>query len=144
MNNILLTMLVNKNSFLEIFNTVSWMWRQMAGYRAPVFASVFMGVVRIVASLAFIWISKELIDAAVNSETNLTGFSVGLIVAISVEIICSALQGYLDNKTEVGLRNSLRDSLFRKALNGRCSGKEKWHTGDVVNRLEDCTRIFMT
>lgn len=134
-------MLVNKNSFLEIFNTVSWMWRQMAGYRAPVFASVFMGVVRIVASLAFIWISKELIDAAVNSETNLTGFSVGLIVAISVEIICSALQGYLDNKTEVGLRNSLRDSLFRKALNGRWSGKEKWHTGDVVNRLEEDVRV---
>ena len=45
------------------------MWRQMAGYRVPVFASVFIGLVRIVASLLFIWISKEMIDAAVNDNT---------------------------------------------------------------------------
>lgn len=117
------------------------MWRQMAGYRVPVFASVFIGLVRIVASLLFIWISKEMIDAAVNSGADLKSYSLALVMALGVEIICSAFQGYIDVRTEVGLRNTLRGNVFRKALNGRWFGKERWHTGDVVNRLEEDVRV---
>ena len=64
------------------------MWRQMAGYRVPVFASVFIGLVRIVASLLFIWISKEMIDAAVNSGADLKSYSLALVMTLGVEIIC--------------------------------------------------------
>ena len=134
-------MLFDKKSLSGILNTIIWMWRQMAGYRVPVFASVFIGLVRIVASLFFIWISKEMIDAAVNSGADLKSYSLALVMTLGVEIICSAFQGYIDVRTEVGLRNTLRGNVFRKALNGRWFGKERWHTGDVVNRLEEDVRV---
>lgn len=75
-------MLFDKKSLSGILNTIIWMWRQMAGYRVPVFASVFIGLVRIVASLLFIWISKEMIDAAVNSGADLKSYSLALVMAL--------------------------------------------------------------
>ena len=135
-------MLAIRKYFLNTFNTVLWMWRQASGCRIPVSVSVFLGLVRIAASLAFIWISKEMIDAAVTTGSGLMKYVFGLIAALAIEILSSAIQGYIDVRTEVRLRNSLREKIFCKALNARWSGREKWHTGDVVNRLEEDVRVI--
>lgn len=122
--------------------TASWMYRQTSGYRIPVSASVLLGVIRIVASLSFIWISKEMIDMAVGSGGNLTKYALLLVSALAAEILCSVTQGYIDVRAEAGIRNALRSRVFVRALNARWNGKERWHTGDVVNRLEEDVRVI--
>lgn len=122
--------------------TASWMYRQTSGYRIPVSASVLLGVIRIAASLSFIWVSKEMIDMAVRSDGNLTKYALFLISALVAEILCSVAQGYINVRTEAGIRNSLRSRVFARALNARWNGKERWHTGDVVNRLEEDVRVI--
>lgn len=133
---------LNKKILGSAFTTLSWMYRQTSGYKVPVSASVLLGVVRIAASLSFIWISKEMIDMAVKTDTSLMRYVILLIAALSVEMLCSVLQGYINVKTEAEIRNSLRSRIFIKALNARWNGKEKWHTGDVVNRLEEDVRVI--
>lgn len=122
--------------------TASWMYRQTSGYRIPVSASVLLGVIRIAASLSFIWVSKEMIDMAVRSDGNLTKYALLLVSALVAEILCSVAQGYINVRTEAGIRNSLRSRVFARALNARWNGKERWHTGDVVNRLEEDVRVI--
>ncbi|MCF2551426.1 ABC transporter ATP-binding protein [Bacteroides caecigallinarum] len=122
--------------------TASWMYRQTSGYRIPVSASVLLGVIRIAASLSFIWISKEMIDMAVRSDGNLTKYALLLVSALVAEILCSVVQGYINVRAEAGIRNSLRSRVFARALNARWNGKERWHTGDVVNRLEEDVRVI--
>lgn len=122
--------------------TALWMYRQTSGYRIPVSASVLLGVIRIAASLSFIWISKEMIDMAVRSDGSLAKYALLLVSALVVEILCSVAQGYINVRTEAGIRNSLRSRVFDRALNARWNGKERWHTGDVVNRLEEDVRVI--
>lgn len=122
--------------------TASWMYRQTSGYRIPVSASVLLGVIRIAASLSFIWISKEMIDMAVRSDGNLTKYALLLVSALVAEILCSVAQRYINVRAEAGIRNSLRSRVFDRALNARWNGKERWHTGDVVNRLEEDVRVI--
>lgn len=121
--------------------TALWMYRQTSGYRIPVSASVLLGVIRIAASLSFIWISKEMIDMAVRSDGSLAKYALLLVSALVVEILCSVAQGYINVRAEAGIRNSLRSRVFDRALNARWNGKERWHTGDVVNRLEEDVRV---
>lgn len=122
--------------------TALWMYRQTSGYRIPVSASVLLGVIRIAASLSFIWISKEMIDMAVKSDGSLAKYALLLVSALVVEILCSVAQGYINVRAEAGIRNSLRSRVFDRALNARWNGKERWHTGDVVNRLEEDVRVI--
>lgn len=121
--------------------TASWMYRQTSGYRIPVSASVLLGVIRIAASLSFIWISKEMIDLAVKSDVSLMRYVIMLVLTLALEISCSVAQGYINVRTEAHVRNDLRCRVFVRALNARWNGKEKWHTGDVVNRLEEDVRV---
>lgn len=122
--------------------TALWMYRQTSGYRIPVSASVLLGVIRIAASLSFIWISKEMIDMAVRSDGSLAKYALLLVSALVVEFLCSVAQGYINVRAEAGIRNSLRSRVFDRALNARWNGKERWHTGDVVNRLEEDVRVI--
>ena len=122
--------------------TASWMYRQTSGYRIPVSASVLLGMIRIAASLSFIWVSKEMIDMAVRSDGSLMRYVIMLVLTLAVEMLCSVAQGYIDVRTETRVRNELRCRVFDKALNARWNGKEKWHTGDVVNRLEEDVRVI--
>lgn len=122
--------------------TALWMYRQTSGYRIPVSVSVLLGVIRIAASLSFIWVSKEMIDMAVKSDGSLIQYAILLIVALAVEMLCSVAQGYINVRAEAGIRNLLRSRVFARALNARWCGKERWHTGDVVNRLEEDVRVI--
>ena len=135
-------MLDYRKIFQGSLKTALWMWRQTSGHRIPVSVSVFLGVVRIAASLSFIWVSKEMIDAAVRSDSSLMKYVLALVAALVVEMLCSAIQGYMNVRTEARMRNSLRERTFVRALNAKWSGREKWHTGDVVNRLEEDVRVM--
>lgn len=121
---------------------VSWMWKHTKGKRLTLFISVFIGLFRIVASLSFVWISKEMIDiASYNKMENLYVYALSLSAVLIFEIILSALYSYIEVQLEAGVRSLLMRSTFVRAVNSVWNGKEKWHSGDVVNRLEEDVRL---
>lgn len=123
-------------------NLILWMWKQISGTRRVIMFSTFLGVIRVASSMFFIWISKEMIDSAVENRGNIMIFALGLIITMFIEILCTSGQGYLLVRAEAYTSNKLRFKLFDKALNGIWTGKEKWHSGDVVNRLEEDVRVM--
>lgn len=121
---------------------IIWMWKQIEGFRSSILLYVIIGIFRIVISLSFIWISKEMIDVATqNSQGNLFIYAVALTIALLIEMLSSSLFSYIETNVEVSIRNRLRMNVFNKAINRVWNGKEKWHTGDLVNRLEEDVRI---
>ena len=123
-------------------NLIVWMWKHMDGVKFTVVFSVVVGLFRIGVSLSFICISKEMIDMASSGKlTDFSVYAVALALALLFEMFFSALYVYMESQAEVITRNCLRRTLFVKAINGVWRGKEKWHTGDVVNRLEEDVRV---
>lgn len=112
------------------------------GNRLRIATDVAAGITRVGCGLLFIWLSKQLIDIAVGDTSgSLLPYAVLLIVTVVVEIASSVLQGHLKTSTEATLKNRLRHDLFVRVMNSTWNGRERFHTGDVVNRLEEDVRV---
>lgn len=126
-------------------NTVSciqWIWKASQGFRAPVALSGAMGVLHVCASLAFVAITKHLVDiATLHSDDRLLPFICMMLGCMVFQLLISAIDIKISAKNTTQLKNALRQHLFVKTMESRWTGKEKHHTGDVLNRLEEDVRL---
>lgn len=116
--------------------------RITVGHRSRILGGAVAGTVRVGCGLLFIWASKQLIDIAVgNASGTLMPYTWLLIGCVVVETVCSIVQGHFETSTEATLKNSLRHRLFVRVMNSSWNGRERFHTGDVVSRLEEDVRV---
>lgn len=121
---------------------LTYAWSISRSVRLRILADAVAGVLRIACGLLFIWLSKQLIDIATGyADGALLPYAMLLILTVVAEIACSLCQGHIETSTDARLKNSLRHSLFIKVMYSRWDGKERFHTGDVVNRLEEDVRL---
>ncbi len=116
--------------------------RMMRPSRPQVLLSIAIGWVRIAASLAFVWISKCLVDIA----TGLTDMPLWLGIVLMIGIIAIQIVGnitasYCENFNMMNTRNKLQYQFFSHTLNSRWNGKESFLSGDMVNRLMEDIRV---
>lgn len=110
--------------------------------RRSILADAVAGVVRVGCGLLFIALSKHLIDIATgDAGGDLLPYALWLILTVVVETACSLWQGHLETATDARLKNDLRHSLFLTVMESCWDGRERFHTGDVVNRLEEDVRL---
>ena len=96
-----------------------------------------IGVVRIAASLAFVWICKRLVDIATGNIDADLRVNIGLMVAIMlVQLSNNILASYYEGLILVRIENNLRGRLFQHVMRSRWNGRDALHSGDTVNRLE--------
>ena len=98
-------------------------------------------------SIGFVYVSKMLVDVAValsrGSQTG-TGLWVWASAMIGItlfRIALNALRSYLQTKTEIRLKNSLRHRLFDVLLHLQTNGGSRHHSGDVLNRMQEDVRV---
>ena len=97
-----------------------------------------LGVVRIAASLAFVWVCKELVDVATGIGTApLTGRIILMLGIMLIQYLSNISIAYCENYAILTAKNSLRARLFGCVMDSRWSGLEKYRSGDAVNRLEE-------
>ncbi len=102
-----------------------------------------LGWVRIAASLSFVWLSKWLIDIATGADDAPFVPAVCLTVcALLLQIGCGMLSSYLEGRMTVKVQQQLRLDLFARTLGAVWSGRERRHSGDTVNRLQEDTRVL--
>ena len=105
--------------------------------------TVLTGLLRIAASLAFVWISKRLVDIVTGAADAPLRPAVALMIGIMLlQIACNLFSSYWTNLNVVKTQNSLRLSLFSHVLNARWNGREAFRSGDTVNRLEEDIRVL--
>lgn len=111
-------------------------------FRGRIAFSASAGIVRVVTGLVFVWLSKRAVDLATGySSGNLLFCVVGLVSALAIELICSALGNRTTDLSEADLKNKLQERLFSRLMNSTWTGIEKYHSGDVLSRLTEDSRV---
>ena len=117
-------------------------WRMSKAVRWRMGVSVVIGLVRIAASLGFVWMSKQLVDIATGLSTMPLATGIGLFAGILLlQIGTFIFSSWWESYTLVKTQNILRLQLFGHVLRSRWDGRERFLSGDTVNRLEEDIRV---
>ena len=110
--------------------------------RGRILLSVFIGIVRIAASLAFVWICKRLVDIATGDADAPLPLHIGILLGVMLlQLICSVAASAWESYNIVRTGNELRRDTFARVLRSTWSGREAYRSGDAVNRLEEDVRV---
>ena len=110
--------------------------------RGRILLSVFIGVVRISASLGFVWICKRLVDIATGEIEAPLPLHVGILLGVMLlQLICSVAASAWESYNNVRTGNELRKDTFARVLRSTWTGREAYRSGDAVNRLEEDVRV---
>lgn len=127
----------------DLKTCVKGLWRMSGPSRGLILLTVLTGVVRIGASLTFVWVCKRLVDIATGmSGASLAGAIGILVAALLTQIACGIAYSYIMKLNVVKSQNRLRRSFFSHVLNSRWNGREEFRTGDTINRLEEDIRVL--
>ena len=112
--------------------------------RFRVLLSVLIGLVRIAASLSFVWVSKALVDIATGvSDKPLNSYVALLLGIMAVQILGNLAAGWWESYNVALVQVRMRRDTFGHVLQSVWSGRESHHSGDLVNRLEEDVRVVV-
>lgn len=107
-------------------------------FRWRVVVSCLIGIVRIAASLAFVWVSKALVDIATGENGSSLGLYIGIMIGVMLlQIITATAASWWEGALLTKARNDVRSDVFNHVLDSEWHGRETFHSGDTVNRLEE-------
>ena len=120
--------------------------RAIGAYSRPVrgwmLVTTLIGLGRVAASLAFVWASKRLVDIATGHSPMPLRSGIGLFVGILlIQLALVTLFNWWEGYSQVKTQNRLRKHFFGHVLRSRWDGRERFLSGDTVNRLEDDIRV---
>lgn len=120
----------------------------MKPLRLQMLLSVLIGLLRIASSLAFVWICKRLVDIvtgqAISSGPDRLAGAVFVMAGIVAVQIISAIAGqWWTAYITVNAQNRMRFETFSHVLRSKWYGRELFHSGDMINRLEEDIRVLV-
>lgn len=124
-----------------------WLWEASKGQQKRVLLSCLTGVFEVACSLGFVWASKQVIDVATNVVSG-SLWTAALIAAslLAGQLGFAALDMWLSGCMPVDVGNRMRSRLFNHVLRSRWKDLDKYHTGDVLNRInrdiDDVVRLL--
>ncbi|MCQ2182450.1 MAG: ABC transporter ATP-binding protein/permease [Bacteroidales bacterium] len=118
----------------RMFRPVAW----------KVSVSVLIGLVRISASLSFVWVCKLLVDIVTGkADLALEPYIFVMAGIMAIQILGSTCAAWWEGYVVLKARNSMRKDTFRHVMNSVWNGRESFHSGDIINRLEEDTRVVV-
>lgn len=113
------------------------LWRLTRPSLGGIFMRCLLGIIRIAASLSFVWMSKVLVDIATGQRDEPLGRAViVMIVIMSIQLLNNLLASYWEGRMLVHTDVEMRSLTFNHVMRSRWNGKEQMHSGDTVNRIE--------
>ncbi len=112
------------------------------GFRGRIAVSSITGIIRVAIGLLFVALSKTAVDIATGkAEGNLLLYIAALIGVVLIELLCTAIGQHNTEISEASMKNGLQERLFQKVLNTPWSGRETFHSGDMMSRLTEDIRV---
>ena len=133
-----------------MFRYVKWFGKAVRPYRAAIAVMMLCHVLLAACSVGFVYASKKLVDIAVEVLQNggdnsilwiWTSVMIGIVIG---RIGLNALRTYLQTRTEINLKNRLRRRLFDVLLHLQSDGSARFHSGDLLNRMQEDVRVVST
>lgn len=124
---------------------LKYIWEVSAGQRGRILLSCFTGILGVLFALAFIYASKLVIDIATGvTDGDLTHAAALTVILLIAQLLCGAADTWISTRMQIETGNALRHRLFARLLQSRWNELERFHTGDVVNRVEQDTSAIVS
>ncbi len=120
--------------YREIFR---WSLTVAKGYWGSVAVCTALGFAKIMLGWSFVLVSKRAVDVATGEADGNLYLILLLLPCIMIgELAISSLASWISQMRNVRLDNRMKQQTFRHLIESKWQGIEKYHTGDVVNRIE--------
>lgn len=126
---------------------LKWFLNAVRPYRFRLVVTMFCHIMIAGCAIGFVYVSKKLVDLAVDA---FAGKEIGksiliwaaVMIGISLfRILLNAVRSYLQTTTEIKIKNRLRKRLFNILLHLQSDGGKRHHSGDILNRMQEDVRV---
>ena len=122
-----------------------WLWLAWNGNRLQAMLNASIGVMQVVVSLAQVWAVKRAIDVASGSIPGSIYWAVGVMgLFILADFSLSIASTWVRNLLGIKAQNRMQQRMLDRLLKSQWHGKEAFHSGDVLNRLEQDVNQVVT
>ena len=124
-----------------------WFCRVIRPYTLPLSVMLVCHLVLAACTLGFVYACKRLVDTAISifngshAASEMTVWTLVLAAIVLLRIGLNALRSFIQTKTEIRIKNSLRRRLFDILLRMQSESRSKYHTGDILNRIQEDVRV---
>lgn len=127
---------------MQVRESTYWLWDRITGFKKRFLWCCLVGILRVAASLSFVWTCKVTVDIATGKHHgNIFLWIVAMICIMLLQIIFSNMATWQRAANTMFIANGLRLRLFDKSMNSDWTGKDRLHSGDTMNRLEEDVRV---
>ena len=131
----------NANEYSVLFKNISaewkWLLKEMRRYRFEIIIYTLMGVVGIAMGLGASIASKHLIDAVVGHNSGTVLPAGALVIGLGVlQIVINMGNSFISSRVGTRVSNEIRYDIYNAMATARWEGINKYHSGELLNRLE--------
>lgn len=125
------------NSAYTTRDIMRWLWKVWRGNRLQTILNASMGMATVVVSLAQVWAVKRAIDVASGSVEGSIYWAVALMGGlVLIDFVINISSVWIRNVLGVKAQNRMQQYMLDRILRSEWNGRERRHSGDVINRLE--------
>lgn len=133
------------SSRYPVAEVLRWLWRAWRGNRFQAVANASIGLAGVVVSLASVWAVQRAIDVASHAVSGSIAWAVALMGALVLaEFALNVSSVWVRNLLGIKAQNRMQQRILDRVLRARWHGRDKRHSGDVMNRLESDVSTVIT
>ena len=133
----LIERLHNPDSKYTVRQLLRWLWRVLRGNRRQVVLNASLGLMGVACSLLMVWAMQRAIDTAAGVRPGSIYWRVALMgLIIACEFALNISKVWIKNILGVKAQNRMQQQMLDRLLRAEWRGKDRYHSGDIINRLE--------
>lgn len=114
-----------------------WLWHAWRGNRMQAGINAALGLLDVAVSLLSVWAVKRAIDVASHAVEGSIYWAVGIMGMLILAGFAINISGvWVRNILGIKAQNRMQQRMLDRILRSEWHGREKRHSGDVLNRLE--------
>lgn len=138
-------MLRLQKSRYGVAEIVHWLWRALSGNRLQAGLNAAVGLTGVAVDLCSVWAVQRAIDIAAGARHGSLGLAVGLMALfIACGFALNVSRVWIKNILGIKAQNTMQRQMVDRLLRSEWRGRERYHSGDVINRLEQDVSTVVT
>lgn len=120
-----------------VSHIIRWLWAMWRGNRLQAVLNALLGFADVAISLAAVWAVQRAVDIAAHSQE---GSLTGAVAVMGCLMLCGfgvrIARIWVRNILGIKAQNHMQQRMLDRILRSEWSGRDRMHSGDVINRLE--------
>lgn len=127
-----------KERISEAVQLLQWGYKKLnPHYRRVIFVHALINIIPSFINLYTTWITKELVNSAVNHESSIFSRYAALFIFLTIfNFVYGLLSNYYDVKQKSGMAKFMRQKFYRIMLDKEYGVMEKIRVGELYQRLQ--------